>query len=625
MSRDASQGPLPTDEDDRQHYRLVQAVVHAALELPVEQRPSFIADACRHDPEAGERALFMVDGLRTEETLRHQTRSQSADDVTSDLINAEVGAYRLVRRLGIGQGGMAHVYLATRRTDFSQNVAVKIMRRDTLTAAELERFRQERQILASLSHPNIARLFDGGTLVDGRPYLVMEYIEGETISDYALRHRLDLRQRLSLFRTICDAVQYAHRHLVVHRDLKPTNVLVDRAGLPKLLDFGIAKLLASDRTGDLQPTNVSGSPEGPYGPTPGPCTAAYASPEQLRGEPCSTTTDVYSLGIVLYELLTGGRPFEPAQHAVRALRDVQFEMPSVTIRRRAAASGRRAKYGATARIPRELDAIVALALRWDPDARYASVEALSGDVTRYLRGEPVSPRRSEPLYVLSCHLRQHRTLVASVALALAGFSIGTAGLYQRWKAELAARVASEARDDLAASIISRFVAHLAASAPTTADDRAALTQLTDGTATYLDKRARELPRKLNPGPAVGSRALSREAAVPVVDDHEAAKMHVDALAALAVIRQRGVGTKPPTPEAATRVVPEGFVSNPLGSKDVFGALEAKAQRRLDDIQRRALRPVSGSRASSARADTRGRPVPPDGDGLNGDDDLRDSR
>jgi serine/threonine protein kinase len=227
------------------------------------------------------------------------------DDITrSELGVAEftgprVGAYTLIRE--IGSGGMGTVYLAVRHDDaFEKRVAIKILKRGMDSDSIVRRFRNERQILASLQHPYIASLLDGGTTAEGLPYFAMEYIEGRRIVDYCDAHQLDTSARIELFRTVCAAVQYAHQNLIIHRDIKPANVLVTPDGTPKLLDFGIAKLLNPELAGET----IAPTAAGPQLMTP-----EYASPEQVRGEPVTTATDVYSLGVLLYELLTGRRPY----------------------------------------------------------------------------------------------------------------------------------------------------------------------------------------------------------------------------------------------------------------------------------------------------------------------------
>lgn len=311
------------------------------------------------------------------------------------MAGAAIGPYRLVRELG--RGGMGTVYLAVREDgEFAQRVAIKVVRRG---AAVAERFRQERQILAALEHPNIARLIDGGVTSEGVSYLVMEYVDGTPIHLHA--RALPLPEKLRLFLQLCDAVQYAHRALIVHRDLKPANVLVTADGVPKLLDFGIAKLITE--SGDAPATRVM--------------TPQYASPEQLAGLPVTTSSDVYSLGVLLFEILTGRAPFgESRTFADRA------EPPSRVRSDRA--------------LRNDLDAIVLTALESDLTHRYRSVERLADDVRRHLEGKPVSAHRSTVLYRSTKFVRRHTAVVAiAVIAALAAGAAFTLTLQQKRLAE----------------------------------------------------------------------------------------------------------------------------------------------------------------------------------------------
>ena len=291
------------------------------------------------------------------------------------LVGTSIGPYRVVRQLG--HGGMGTVFLAVRdREEFSQRVAIKLVRGGE---ALVQRFRQERQILAALEHPNIARLIDGGTTPDGLPYLVMEYVEGTPIDEYA--KPLSTAEKLRLFLQLCDAVQHAHRSLVIHRDLKPANVLVTPSGIAKLLDFGIAKLVSSDERVEAMSTRVM--------------TPQYASPEQLLGGAITTATDVYSLGVLLFELLTGAHPFDaktrtPASEAAPAS---------------SFAKGLRG----------DLDNILACALDVDPLRRYGSVEKLADDIRRHLSGHPVAARRATFAYRAQKFVRRNALAVATGA------------------------------------------------------------------------------------------------------------------------------------------------------------------------------------------------------------------
>ena len=330
-----------------------------------------------------------------------------SDDAWRD---RRIGPYRLVERLGVG--GMGEVYRAARAdAQFEQQVAIKLVRAGLHSQLVFERFRAERQILADLEHPGIARLLDGGVTAEGLPYLVMELVEGEPIDHYCESHQLPIPQRLRLFRQACAAVSYAHRHLVVHRDLKPTNILVSASGAVKLLDFGIAKLVQE------------GSSAAPAGePTVAgllAVTPAYASPEQLQGLPVTTTSDVYSLGVILYQLLSGRSPyrgdFVSAAAALHEVCELDPQAPSVAA---AATQPARAPPGA------ELDAITLKALRKEPGSRYSSVEQLIADIDCYLGGRPVSAHGGQLAYRAAKFLRRHRLEVAGAALVVLALVAG---------------------------------------------------------------------------------------------------------------------------------------------------------------------------------------------------------
>jgi len=335
----------------------------------------------------------------------------------TDDLPRQVGAYRIERLLG--QGGMGDVFLARRTGEFDQQVAVKLIRRDfgIGTRALDQRFRQERQILASLQHPNIAHLIDGGTS-NAYPYLVVEYVPGVRIDDYCDRNRLSIRQRIELFLKICSAVQYAHQRLVVHRDLKPANVLVLDDGTPKLLDFGIAKLISEDDSAsDLTRTAMRVF-------TPG-----YASPEQLRGAFAGTTSDVYSLGVMLYELLTGQRPHVVDADSDLALLDAVCNrtptLASAAINRHpedsreAKAAERATAFPAWNKTLRgDLDLILLRAISADISRRYQSVEQFSADLDRYLANLPITARKDSWAYRAQKYWSRHKALVSVTSFAL---------------------------------------------------------------------------------------------------------------------------------------------------------------------------------------------------------------
>lgn len=343
-----------------------------------------------------------------------------------------IGSYRLIRSLG--RGGMGEVFLAERADDqFRQNVAIKLVRRGLLSGQVQGRLRQERQILASLDHPNIARLYDGGATADGTPYIVMEYIDGEPIDIHCDRRQLTVAQRLRLFITVCAAVHRAHQNLIVHRDLKPSNILVTRDGVPKLLDFGIAKRLDLDEHAEMYTMAVTQADVRVLTPD-------HASPEQVRGDLISTASDIYVLGVLLYELLSGYKPFSlRGKHFGEVERTICEDvpaMPSEVIetaeRQEDSGIGTVAAQRSTgiAKLRRELkgdlDNIVAMAMRKEPERRYSSAEQLAGDVDRYLRGMPVLARPDSWSYRAGKFVQRYAlgvTLSGALIATLIGFTI----------------------------------------------------------------------------------------------------------------------------------------------------------------------------------------------------------
>lgn len=338
-----------------------------------------------------------------------------------------IGPYRIVREEG--RGGMGSVYLAVRADEqYQKTVAIKVIKRGMDTDEIVQRFRRERQILASLDHPNICRLLDGGATADGQPYFVMEHISGRSLAEYCDSHKLNLVERLKMFRTLCSAVHYAHQNLVIHRDLKPGNILVTADGVPKLLDFGLAKLLNPGAYSDAAPPTAADvllmTPE-------------YASPEQARGEPITTATDVYSLGVILYELLTGGRPYRftsrKTQEMIQVITEQEPGKPSTAVTRKSEKDSRSSvKWIDPAKLQKELrgdlDNIILMALRKEPHRRYASAEAFSEDVRRYLEGHPVQARKGTWSYRTGKYIRRHKVSMGAavaVGLLLAAFAVVT--------------------------------------------------------------------------------------------------------------------------------------------------------------------------------------------------------
>lgn len=367
--------------------------------MPSNRRRAWISEACAGDHRLCtqvESLLFSLDegsdGLDT----------QIASYVTMAAAPPErVGPYRILSQ--IGQGGMGAVYLAARDDEqYRREVAIKIIHSfAALRSKLLLRFRIERQIMAGLQHPNIAQMLDGGITQDGIPYIVMEYVKGVRIDEYCSRNALSVGQRIELFRGVCAAVQHSHRNLVVHRDIKPSNILVAEDGTPKLLDFGIAKLLQPENLPEAMLTT------GLTMPADRPRTPGYASPEQVNGAAITTATDIYALGIVLYELLAGSHPFVHFLSDIRALERAICENEA----RRPSAMGT----PFAEQLKGDLDSIVLKAMRKEPEQRYASVEQLSADLGRYLEGFPVEARRGTRRYRSAKFIRRHRLGVAAAA------------------------------------------------------------------------------------------------------------------------------------------------------------------------------------------------------------------
>jgi len=437
---------------------MIAAFFAEAMELPVPERAAFLDAVCGDRPEVRAEVESLLAAHDRAEGLLDPPDAGWVVDALAEVgqpagTGERFGPYRILHELG--RGGMGAVYLAERVDgQFDQCVALKLVR-DPAGAGDLvDRFLRERRILARLTHPNIARLLDGGVSEDGRPFLAMEYVDGTPITAYCDEHRLDVDARLILFLDACEAVAYAHRSLVVHRDLKPGNILVSADGRVKLLDFGIAKLLEPDAEVDAPTLTVAGFQL---------LTPEYAAPEQVRGEPVTTATDVYGLGAVLYELLSGYRPHHfrdrTLAEVVRVLSETTPEPPSTTATRRGAPNdvggpaGSRtpeeiaASRGAgpdqlRRRLAGDLDAIVLSALKQEPERRYPSAEALADDIRSHLARRPVAARRDSAFYRFGRFVRRNRVTVATGSVAVATLVAGLVGT--AWQARAASRHALRA-------------------------------------------------------------------------------------------------------------------------------------------------------------------------------------
>ncbi|MEM7350816.1 MAG: serine/threonine-protein kinase [Acidobacteriota bacterium] len=424
---------------DTERWRQVEEIFLAAVDLDREARAKVLDETCRDDPalrnEVEELLASDSEATQTIESMVASSAHHLAS--ASPMVGRRIGRYELMRELG--RGGMGAVYLARRADrEFERQVALKLIQPGLDSGDIVRRFRRERQILAGLEHPAIAKLLDGGTSDDGLPYFVMEYVEGLPIDRYCDQEGLDLKARLALFRKVCAAVIHAHQNLVVHRDLKPGNILVRSVGGPslgevKLLDFGIARLLGSE-------TDATAPAIGPTGlvTTRPLMTPAYASPEQVRGEPVGTASDVYSLGVILYRLLAGLRPYDltgqTAAEIERIVCDQEPARPSEALRERAPEAALAAFGGVSAthlvrQLAGDLDNIVLQALRKERQRRYGSVEQLYDDIGRYLDGLPVAARTSTFTYRAGKFVQRNRwPLAAALALValLVGLGVSTA-------------------------------------------------------------------------------------------------------------------------------------------------------------------------------------------------------
>lgn len=442
-------------------WKQLKTIFHAARELAPVERASYLATVCDGDTELRAQVEKLLAANDDPEAFLVSPALVCAADV-SEIDQAEVrageaiGPYQIVRELG--RGGMGTVFLAVRADDYRKEVALKLINRGMNTDLILRRFMMERQILANLEHPNVARLLEGGSTGDGLPYFVMEYIEGHPIIEYCDSHDVTNRERLELFRQVCSALQYAHQNLVVHRDIKPSNILVTSEGVPKLLDFGIAKLLSPGW--DAETTEATASMLRLMTPE-------YASPEQLRGVSITTASDVYSLGVVLYELLSGQHPYRLESRRLEdvaevILRDEPEKPSAVGIRYEAEGSKNKtdeneqrttnrtvsgkASPKSEIRNPKslrgDLDNIILRALRKEPERRYSSVQEFSEDIRRHLEGLPVTATPDTFGYRARKFVQRHKA--GALAAAIVIVTLLTATVVTAWQARVARRERAKA-------------------------------------------------------------------------------------------------------------------------------------------------------------------------------------
>lgn len=435
-----------------QRWRQIEDLFQNALDCEPGRRATFLDSACAGDASLRKDIESLLSsyekGSFTETPAFVEGIKLLEENEDRSIASQSIGPYKVIRK--IGQGGMGAVYLASRADEaFQKEVAIKLIKRGQDSEDVIRRFRSERQILATLEHPNITRLLDGGTTEEGRPYFVMEYIQGEPIDKYCDAHKLNTIERLKLFQSVCAAVHDAHQHLVIHRDIKPGNILVTAEGVPRLLDFGIAKLLAA-APGIADPTITLARR----------MTPESASPEQVRGANITTASDVYSLGVLLYRLLTGHSPYRLAggspDEIERAICEAEPEKPSAVMNRvqESGPDGALSPQSVSAtregtpdklrrQLTGDLDNIVLKALRKEPPRRYASAEQLSQDINRHLEKLPVIARPDTAGYRAARFVARHKAGVAAAALLVVSLAAGIAAT--AWQAKVAVAEGQRAR------------------------------------------------------------------------------------------------------------------------------------------------------------------------------------
>ncbi len=414
-----------------ENWQKIKEVFNEAVEIPSAERAEFLQKKINGDEEMRREVEKML--VFADEDSMSDSLEKNAFEIFTNGDQAKlperIGEYKIIKE--IGRGGMGAVYEAVRETEnFRQRAALKIIKRGMDTDAILSRFRHEQKILASLEHANIARFLDGGMTGDGLPFYAMEFVEGKFIDDYCKEKNLSVKEKLELFREVCAAVQYAHQNLVIHRDLKPKNILVTEDGTPKLLDFGIGKILASDEAEEIGTATQFGM-----------MTPAYASPEQIRGERIGTTSDIYSLGVILFELLTGEKPYKVNSKSQieieRAILETEPEKPSAVQSPKSKAQSQNSALSTqhSALLKGDLDNIILKTLRKNPNERYSSVQEFSEDIRRHLTGLPVSARPLTMSYRAAKFFERNKGAV--IAGAFVFLALLTGIIIALWQAQIA--------------------------------------------------------------------------------------------------------------------------------------------------------------------------------------------
>ena len=546
---------------DRQLWDRIATIFDRALVVRDEERASLLEQMCGSDETIRREVEAMLDAHEKSPGLIAERRlvsgySDAFDGRRGSLdgnlgIGTRVGPYRIVSM--VGAGGMGDVYRAERADGaYTQTVALKVLRPGYRTAEMIRRFRIEREALGRLVHPGIASILDGGALDDGRPYIVLQFVDGVPVTTYCREHTLSLRDRLALFLRIVATVQFAHGRLVVHRDLKPSNILVQADGTPRLLDFGIAKLLDLGADASLGPLTT---------PDTRLLTPEYAAPEQLRGETVGTATDVYALGVLLFEMLTGVKPFPATGRTITELERVILQTPAPAPSTVAARADAR-------KIRGDLDRIVLMALRKEPERRYVSAGQLGEDVERYLAGRPVVARPDSARYRFSKFVRRNRALVAGATAAV--LLVGAFGAMSAVQARRIARERDRAeRERLAAEDVLHILTGLFERANPNkhaGGDTLRVTSLLDDAEQQVAKMNDAPARQAMLWRAIGQMHLARGEYPRAIDlltkaydeqrriaganDLEAARIHHEL--ALALVSYRGEGPARPMLDSSLR-------------------------------------------------------------------------